>query len=344
MLKKLFLKIVNKKKIKNFDFSKTESVLFRVGDRIGDSVIITSALNQLKQAFPNIKLGYFVSKHNEFIFKNSPLNIVCIKGFWDCLKNRKKWQVIINMEPSFTSKQLLQYFLLVPQYTIAFPKTYKKYYNKDTVITDLYIEQVCHFSKILSLTPFKKFVEKIPVSYVLPEIPKENINEALSLWNKKIKILVCPKGAYRKIDSDILYKAIAALPKEILTDCHFLISLTKNTEEYKILQNIKNGTITFAPPTNIQTFTDLIKSADIVLSVDSAPVHLAVACNKYLIALFLNYKDNLSCFAPEINEKTTVIKTKKEYFTNEPIFKDFDIASITKTLEKYINIVKNPTC
>lgn len=342
MLKKLFLKIVNKKKTENFDFSKTESVLFRVGDRIGDSVIITSVLNQLKQAFPNIKLGYFVSKHNEFIFKNSPLNIVCIKGFWGCLKNRKKWQVIINMEPAFTSKQLFQYFLLAPQYTIAFPKVYKKYYNKDTVITDLYIEQFCHFSKILSLTPFKKFVENIPVSYVLPEIPQKNINEASSLWNKKVKILVCPKGAFREIDPEVLYKAIAALPKEILAQCHFLISLTKNAEEYKILQNINNCTITFAPPISTQTFTGLIKSADIVLSVDSAPVHLAVAYNKYLIALFLNYKDNLRCFAPEINEKITVIKTKKEYFQIEKVFKDFDIPSITKALEKYINIVKNP--
>lgn len=342
MFKKLFLKIVNKKKTKIFDFSKTESILFKVGDRIGDSVIITSALNQLKQAFPNIKLGYFVSKHNEFIFKNSSLNITCIKSFWDCLKNRKKWQIIVNMEPAFTSKQLLQYFLLAPQYTIAFPKVYKKCYNKDTVITDLYIEQVCHFSKILSLTPFKDFVKNIPVSYVLPEIPQKNISEESSLWSKKIKILVCPKGAFRKIDPSILYKAISALPKELLKDCHFLISLTEKTEEYKILQNIKNCTLTFAPSTNIQTFTSLIKSADIVLSVDSAPVHLAVAYNKYLIALFLNYKDNLRCFAPETNDRTTLITTKKEYFQAEKIFKDFDIPSITKALEKYINIVKNP--
>ena len=338
ILKKIFLKIVNKKKNNNFDFKNTNSVLFKVGDRIGDAVIITSALNQLRQAFPNIKLGYFVSKHNKFIFENSPLNVVCVNGFWDCLKNRKKWQVIINIEPAFTSKNLLHWFLLAPQYIISFPKSYKKYYNKDTVITDLYIEKVCHFSKILSLTPFKEFVKDIPVSYVMPPLPKEKQTEVSSLWKKEIKILVCPKGSYRKIAPEVLFESIAALSKNRLQKCHFIFPYTKGIEEYFVLKNIKNCFITFVPKLDTLSFFALIKSSDIILSVDSASVHLAVAYKKHLIALFLNYKGNMKCFAPETNDKTTLITTKKEYFKAEEIFKDFDIPSITKSLEKYIDI------
>ena len=340
MFKKLFLKFVNKKKTKSFDFSKTKSILFKVGDRLGDSVIITAALAQLRQAFANIKLGYCVSKHNKFIFKNSSLNINCIQGFWDCLRNRKKWQVIINMEPSFTSKNLLQCFLLSPEYIISFPKVYKKYYNKDTVVSDLYIDKVCHFSKILSLTPFKDFIKDISVSYILPPISQKQQAIASALWEKEIKILICPKGAYRKISPKIIYYVIDSLPKDKLKKCHFIIPYTKGIEEYAFLQNIGNTYITFTKRLDSISFLALIKSADIVLSVDSAPVHIAVAYQKYLIGLFLNYKDNLLCFAPEKNDKTTIITTKKECFKTEEIFKDFDIPSITKALEKYIALVE----
>lgn len=338
LLKNFFLKLVNKKKNNNFDFKNTRSVLFKVGDRIGDAVIISAALNQLKKAFPNIKLGYFVSKNNKFIFENSPLAIVCVKGFWDCLKNRKKWQVIINIEPAFTSKNLLQCFLLAPQYIISFPKNYKKYYNKDTVITDLYIEKVCHFSKILSLTPFKEFVKDIPVSYVMPPIPAKKQKEISALWQKEIKIIICPKGSYRKIEPKIIYETLSALPKEKLKNCHFIMPYTQGIEEYFFLQKIKDIAITFTKKIDICSFFALIKSADIVLSVDSAPVHIAVAYQKYLIALFLNYKNNMVCFAPETNKKITIITTKKEYFKAEENFEDFDVPSITNSLEKYIDV------
>ena len=318
MLKKLLLKLLaNKKTAAGFDFKQIKSVLIRpIGSGLGDAILLTAVFKQLKQAYPDIKTGVLAINRNSPVFKNNPFidEVVQDKPL-NYLLNRGKWQVFMDYVPTFTTKNIFCDFLLKPQYTICFEKTSKKHYTPKTVKNyDFYVPDLAkeHLSRSLALTPFKDYVNTANAQYTLPPLPKESEDTAKSFLRRNaLNILVCLKGSDRIINpceaGDILTKIQKAVKKEI----NFIFPYPQETNTFK------NINIRFAGALDIYTFFALVKNVSLVLSIDSAPVHIACAYKVPVLGLYSGWQRNFTLFAPLANTQGRFVQSVKT--ANSPV-------------------------
>ena len=312
-MKKIFLKIFGRKdKNKSFDFTTVKSVLIRpLGTGLGDGIILTAVFKQLKQAYPDIKTGVLAINRNSPVFKNNPFidKVVQDKPL-NYLLNRGKWQVFMDYVPTFTTKNIFCDFLLNPQYTICFEKTSKKHYKPETVKNyDFYVPDLAkeHLSRSLALTPFKDYINTADAQYTLPPLPKESENTAKSfLRQNALNILVCLKGSDRIINpceaGDILTKIQKTVKKEI----NFIFPYPEGTV------TLKNTCICFTGALDIYTFFALVKNVSLVLSIDSAPVHIACAYKVPVLGLYSGWQRNFTLFAPLANTQSRFVQSIKK--------------------------------
>lgn len=69
-MKSIIIKFFGRRKKKNeIDFLNLKSILIKpIGDAVGDAVIHTAHIQQLKKAFPWVKIGVLVSNRSSVIF------------------------------------------------------------------------------------------------------------------------------------------------------------------------------------------------------------------------------------------------------------------------------------
>ena len=302
MPKKILLKLLaNKKPLTDFNFKQIKSVLIRpIGYGLGDAILLTAVLKQLKQAYPDIRTGVFAINRNAPVFNNNPfVDEVLQDKPLTYLLNRGKWQVFMDYVPTFTTKNIFCDFLLKPQHTICFEKTAKKHYSHKTVKNyDFYVPDLAktHLSRSLTLTPFKDYVNTANVQYTLPPLPKESENKAKSFLRKNaLNILVCPKGSDRIIKPEETEKILTQIKKTIKKEINFIFPYSKETVSFK------NINICFTGSLDIYTFFALVKNAGLVLSIDSAPVHAACAYKVPVLGLYSGWQRNFTLFAPLAN-------------------------------------------
>lgn len=312
-MKKFFIKIFgNKKPAAGFNFADVKSVLIRpVGTGIGDGIILTAVFKQLKQAYPDIKTGVFAVKRNLPVFKNNPfIDAVLQDKPLTYLLNRSKWQVFIDYVPTFTTKNIFCDFLLKPQYTICFEKTSKKHYTPTTVKNhDFYVPDLAkgHLSRSLALTPFTTYVKTEAPQYTLPPLPEESEDKAKTfLKQDALNIAVCLKGSDRIINPEEAGEILTKIKNTIKRDINFIFPSPEETVTFK---NIK---ICFTGTLDIYTFFALIKNADCVISIDSAPVHTACAYKVPVLGLYSGWQRNFTLFAPLANTPSCFVQSAKK--------------------------------
>ena len=105
-LKKLLIILSKKRDILEsdiFDFKDIKSILLRpLGNAIGDATVHTAHLYQLKEVFPNAKLGVIVSKQNRVIFEHSNLVDEYVeRNILAYFSHHNKWELLLDFENKF---------------------------------------------------------------------------------------------------------------------------------------------------------------------------------------------------------------------------------------------------
>lgn len=290
-MKKWFAKIfASRPPHGQIDFTNVKSVLIDlIGPGLGDAIVLTATIKQLRDTYPNAKIGVIKHPRNEFIFKNNPLDVELVeKSVFYALTHRNQWQLFLDYSPSFTTKGLLFSFLLNFAYVICFEKDAKKYYNANSVKN--YNEYITgtdkiHLTQFLLLTGLKNYLKENTVSYVLPRLRKEDQDTILPFLIKdKCNIMVCPFGTTKKLDNhelkDILKLALEGNENKF----HLLFPNNEQSSGYlledaRIIQTI-------LPRQTVAQWFSLISKADLVIAVDSAAVHVASAYKKPLAAFY----------------------------------------------------------
>ncbi|MDR1124241.1 MAG: hypothetical protein LBL61_06650 [Elusimicrobiota bacterium] len=343
-MKKFLLKIFANKKIrKEFDIKKVKSALIRpIGTGIGDAVVLTAVFAKLKIALPNVKTGVFATKRNEYIFKNNKYidSVIKITPF-AYLRNRKKWDVFIDFVPTFTTKNIVLDYILAPAFTLCFDKTTKKHYRKDTVKNyDIYCSSNMkkHLSDFLSLTPFKNYTDNIPSFYTLPEPEYTAPEKAETLWMpEKIRILFSPAGSGKRISDE----DISAIAKKLAYPAKLqgLLTNTSDSRFYASLQNIPALPVRLSPVLNLGDLMALVKSADLIISVDTAVVHIACALRKPVIGIYPNYSQSFIMFSPLNNANALMIIAKTPVHDNAGILKGVPVEEVAEAAKQIIDLI-----
>lgn len=353
LFKKIFIKFLEKRydpsRIEKFENIK--SILIRpLGYAIGDATVHTAHIKQLREIFPNALIGVIVERDNHIIFESSGLVDKYVnKNILSLLKNRKKWDLLIDFENNFTSSSLLLDRILMPKKIMIFSKKFKKSYNLNNIKAyDIYSPQEV-------TTPLSHYLSNSVLNqyYVIPKpqstlhvSPKEYAYSQ-SFWQQnKIRILLCPQGSKRELPVTELAELLIKTGNNLQNTCDlskevcFLIGYTPTAPTYCENLNtiIKEYNINVSRKTSLIEYIALIKSADIVIAVDGGSLHLACACEKPLLSFFANSRPNLDTWqplvSPTVPHKRLISLHKENTYSNNTC--NFDMNSGAEWLAQQI--------
>lgn len=301
MLKKLFAKIfASKPPHGKIDFTDVQSILVSpIGSAVGDAIVLTAVLGQLRATYPHAKIGVISHPRNEAVFKNNPLelDVIDLSVFY-ALFHRNKWQLFLDCSAGFTTKGILCSFLLHFKYVICFEKEKKKSYNTSTVKNyNEYIPQLnhIHLSQLLTLTSLNQYLRNPSTHYWLPSVQKEEENVRQFIKKNKINVMVCPFGSTRQLDPQE-FKTITKLALEGNEE-KFHLMFPQNSQSTLYLLSDTRIEQTILPQQTLSQWFCLISQADLVIAVDSAAVHVACAYQRPLVAFYGGQKPFIQ-FAP----------------------------------------------
>ena len=125
----------HKKSCPDFDFHNVRSVLIQpLGTAVGDAVINTAYAAQIKKMYPQAHIGIFVTPRNREILSHCPAVDELVESRWrSYFRQRKKWDLFLDFNEVFTTRELVKNKILSPRATMIFKKERKPYYHLDNI-------------------------------------------------------------------------------------------------------------------------------------------------------------------------------------------------------------------
>ncbi|HBO39376.1 MAG TPA: heptosyltransferase, partial [Pasteurellaceae bacterium] len=163
---------------KRVDLSRIDSVLLNpLGDAVGDAVAHGLHLRQLKQRYPNVRIGVFVTARNKAVFQASGIvdELIEMKPI-NYLRQRRKWDLYIDFTTRFNSRTLILDKLLSPQRVMIFGKTPKKYYTLGNIRNyDFYrpVPPNTHFKDYLKHSALGEFLAEQAELFYQLHVPED---------------------------------------------------------------------------------------------------------------------------------------------------------------------------
>lgn len=283
------------------------NILLEVPTWLGDSVMITPAVENIIKAYPQARITIFGTEIASSIFVHHPNieNIIIDKS--RTAKNRYIWlyktaknlkfDVVFSFRRRFSSKFFAHFINTKNRY---YYQRYDKT-NKHQVLR--YNDFVNTSLKVDCLAPALKIYQ---ISHAKPKHKTLGINPGASYGSAKrwypekfAQVAAQLANKYEVvIFGGIQEKNIANDIEKILAD--------------KGIKNYQN----LAGKTNINELIDKISQLDLFITGDSGPMHLAAAFQVPTVAIFGPTKDNET--AQWMNEKSVIVK---QNFTCQPCMK-----------------------
>ena len=279
------------------DWENVHSVLIRpIGTGLGDAVVLSAVCKQLKNRFPQCRIGVIGCPRNRPVLENNPfIDVFVADNLFSAFFHRRKWQFFLDYRPTFTTYTILFDYILSATTVLCFQKHPKKHYSAQTVHNyDLYIDNLSatHLANSLSLTPWAMHCET--VSYTLPPLPQQALDKAHKLLSAcKNTVVFFPFGTDRKINPSEVTEIISQLENHFGRQLVCLFPF--DAAAYPISNH---PSVIYTGALSTEVFMALIKQAPVLVSVDSAPVHLAAAYGTACAAIYDMRADNFVLFGP----------------------------------------------
>jgi len=275
---------------------KIKSILFIRNDgKIGDMIINTLMFREIKKAYPQIKIGVVTRGANRQVIANNPYvdkiyNYSKSNGELKSLANEiasEKYDLLIDFSEMLRVKQMKFINLCKAGINTGLNKAdwslfdvSVEYRVIDKHITDRYRE----YLKILG-------IKNPDLSYDI-HLSEENLKFGIEFRERiKEKKLICinPYGAskYRTLNKDKIKEIVEVVLKEEDTAVTFVYSPDKLVELKKIVEEMDSKRIYLNE--NISSIMDtasIIKISDFIITPDTSIVHLGVALDKQMAAIY----------------------------------------------------------
>ncbi|MEO8210649.1 MAG: glycosyltransferase family 9 protein [bacterium] len=278
-------------------------VVVQIG-KIGDMILTTPLLSGLKKLFPESNLKVLASEINKDIpLNHSSVNEVIVykKNFIKNLIllkssiNRSDLWIDTKDNYSKTSELLVKF--LKPEFSMGFNFEKKifdillKEFQKGNHAVDINTSPLNYFNKIAEQTDTKP-------SFNIPfEIQKKfNLKQTSKL--QEIIINISAGNPSRYLEKEKWLDIIKMINSNELS-AFTLIGLVRDKEIISyLLEKCAEFNIKFIETENILETSEVIKQGDIVITPDTAIVHICSAFDKPVVALYPDVKWNLQKFAP----------------------------------------------
>ena len=320
-----------KKIYKNIDLKNIKTILLNPKDSIGDTLISFSHARQLKKMYPYAKLGIVVTDRNEkfanFCNENEKIIDAIVKRS-DVVKNRKKWDILLDFLGRENTKRIIWKKILNPKITMIFGENDEgHYYNRKNMKNydfDCTPAIEIHIIDYLINSEFSKYFK---IEKEIPHIKllEEDVNKMKKFWEsdsektsdktKKVKILLLPQGSDRAMKPEEVAELLNNIENEKIKSAKIIMGRTTGSEEYyqKLMTFInKDLDISLSKEFDVGEYILFIATADLVIGVDGGGIHIASSLNKPLLSFYANDKYNLYKWSPrtDITDSLQVISKK----------------------------------
>ncbi len=256
---------------------------------IGDLIVDAPMIKALKKKFPNSKISILVPKIMKDVLKGNP-NIYKIivydeKSINNLLREKFDLGILLypgNKEFSSLLKKIAYYRIGIRRAGAFEPKGYfldKK--TKPCLTWKHKIEDNLDVIKTINITTEDKHLE-IYTNKSIDSFLREN-----KISNKDFLVVI--HAAPQHKSHEWFQDRFALLADKIIEEYKAKIVFTGAKKDYsynkEIIKMMKNKAINYSGY-SIEEFFAIIKRANLVISVDTAAMHVAAAFNKPVIALF----------------------------------------------------------
>ena len=294
-----------------------KSILFlRHDGKIGDYVVSSFVFREIKKQSPHTKIGVVCSKKNAYLFEQNPyideLYFVKTKDIGDyirCGKQLAKQQYDLIIDPTVTlrNRDLLFLRTINAKNYIGYQKENYQLFNFNIPAQNIHFSEI--YKQALELVGFKQISTAYDVPYT--EKAQQDIQHFLAENNLTSYVAVnfFGAGSARRFND----KSIKSLLDNLTNNTMNIVLLTfpEVTEKLKsVVKEYKNIFIYENTKTVFDTI-ELIRNASLVISPDTAIVHIATGFNKPLIAFYSQDQENFYHWQPNNTAPTHIFRFHK---------------------------------
>lgn len=327
LIKSSFLKLLCIKKKINLEKVDFKKFLILMNQNIGDAVVCSPILREIKLAYPNSEIHVLASAANKDVALINPNidKVIIYQNKWHKLLplllsfRKDSFEVAIELESKVVTKVILMLKIIRPKYTFSVSKTQGRYGMKPNEVMpyDFYtdrhnIHQRDTCLDILRLLKINYKNKSYEIFYT--EKNKLNAVSFLSSFNSsKIFIAINTKGSSEtnKITNKDVRKIILGLYAK---SQNIVILLLHNPNERReiaklIPEEAKPYTFLSHTTESILDVAALIDVVDLVISPDTSIVHIACALQKPLVSIYTANINNFNKWYP-ISKSNEVVFSK----------------------------------
>lgn len=258
---------------------------------IGDIVLSTPLIKKLRDTYPKAEITYLTTPVGASILRNNPhLNHIIeydkrgehkgIKGFWAIAKKLKMEAYNLVITPHRYLRSTFLTFLTGAPIRRGYDSAAASFLYNERVHYDKSKHEV---EKLLSFVP-KDEGKRYEIEIFPTELEVEKVDKLLEKRREKV-VVVAPGSKWftKKWPLEYFNRVIKELEKREDTT----VVIVGGKEEMFFNMPLANTTIDLRGKTTLLELAEVIRRADIVLTNDSSPIHIASAFpNVRILALF----------------------------------------------------------
>lgn len=276
-----------------------EKILLIRTDKIGDLILSLPLAEAIKKVYPQAFISFLVSPYTKDILENNPFvdevivfNYSKVKGFFKFVKflKKKKIDVAILIHPTL----VLALLIFLAKIRIRIGTGFRAY-------------QIFFNHKIYK---HRKTVEKHELEYNLEmlsplgislkkRLPKIFLKDCEKRWaeseflnigiNKDDKVVIIHPGS-RNSSLNYPPEKFAKIADKLTEEFEVKVIVSGSKDELKLagrmIEKMKNKPESLVGRTDLRELAAVIKSADLLISSSTGPMHMATALGTPVVALF----------------------------------------------------------
>ena len=326
-------------------FNKNSNLLFIRLNRIGDALVTTPLMHEIKNQI-GCKVFVLADKKNHFVFRNNPAidNVIIFeKGFRGLFKINKlikdnKIDAVIDLHDDVSTTVSFLIVLSNVKYKFALRKSnftiYTHLVDRLDPIQNHVIDRILNITKLFNIK-FKK--EEICVKYYPTENENRIANEQIQKMNFSNKFLIginISAGSRARFWGLDNYKSLL---KELSGyDVHIIIFCSEN--DIVLANQIADKKYIYPITKEFGIFAAAIMKLDFLITPDTSVVHIASIKKIPIFGLYVKYNTDDMIWSPYNCDFEAVV-------THEPTlenmsFKEVKIKLIP-FLENHLNVKSN---
>ena len=351
-LKINFLKVISRHKVRPLILSSSPKVLILMNQKIGDMIVCSPILREIKLAYPYSDIHVMSSEVNtELALVNPYVNKVHVyKNQWQKLLpilfslRKLNFDVAIELEYKVVSRIIILLKIVNPNCILSVSKSEGRYGMDPQAVMpyDYYTNSELKHQRdtcldILRLMQIQFSNKSYDVFY-----SKQKKVKALSFMSSfdksKITIVLNTKGSGYENEiqsSDVLriIEGLSSIPDVVI----ILLHKPGDKEWAEGLIKKTPSKYTFLSPTSesILDVAAIIDLVDLVISPDTSIVHMACAFKKPLVAIYTNNLENFERWSPISNHNHVI------FSDDENSLKSINVDKIVKKSSELISITRN---